>query len=410
LPDGSLRWVMGKGEVLCDEFRRPARMLGVNVDITESKRAEEALRRSEERFAKAFRSSPMAMIISRKADGRIIEVNEKWETVFGFGREAAVGRTVLGLKIYCDDHDREKLLSLAEANEGVRDMELVLCTRTGELRQTVVATEVVQMGEEPCFITIIRDITEQRQAELEAREQRQQLAHLTRVAILGELSGALAHELNQPLTAILCNAQAADRLLGKEPPDLAEVREIIRDIIAEDKRAGEVVNRLRAWFRKGDGQYQALDINEVTREVLSLARSELVIHDVGVITRLASRLPLVHGDRVQLQQVLLNLVINASEAMSANRREDRKLTVVTTRQGESRVQLSLSDHGTGISADKLDRVFDPFFTTKPNGLGLGLSICRSMVAAHGGQLWAENNPNGGATFHLALPVRVGQNS
>jgi signal transduction histidine kinase len=251
-----------------------------------------------------------------------------------------------------------------------------------------------------------KDLVAQQRAELEAKEQRLQLTHLTRVALLGQLSGALAHELNQPLTAILSNAQAAQRFLAADRIDPEELREILGDIVAADQRAGEVIRRLRALFKKGETQFQLLDTNDVVREALDLAHGDLVTRNIEVTTDLAPRLPSVTADRVQMQQVLLNLLINASEAMSANAPDERTLTVRTQALGGG-VQVSVADCGPGIPEDRELRLFEPFFTTKPQGLGLGLSISRSIVTAHGGRLWSTNNPFGGATFHVALPNEPG---
>ena len=251
-----------------------------------------------------------------------------------------------------------------------------------------------------------RDLAAQRRAELEAKEQRLQLTHLTRVALLGQLSGALAHELNQPLTAILSNAQAAQHFLAADRIDPDELREILGDIVAADQRAGQVIRRLRALFKKGETQFQLLDTNDVVREALDLAHGDLVTRNIEVTTDLAPRLNSVTADRVQMQQVLLNLLINASEAMSANAPDERTLTVRTRALGGG-VQISVADCGPGIPEDRQPRLFEPFFTTKPQGLGLGLSISRSIVTAHGGRLWSTNNPFGGATFHVALPNEPG---
>ena len=247
------------------------------------------------------------------------------------------------------------------------------------------------------------DITARKQAELDSREQRSELAHLTRVATLGELSGALAHELSQPLTAILSNAQAAQRLLARDQPDLREIGSILADIADDDRRAAEVIQRLRSMLRKDEQQFTPLDLNWLIREVLLLERSDLITRQVAVAVELSPDLPQVYGDRVQLQQVVLNLVLNASEAMTTTAIGERRLVLVTARDQEG-CQLDVVDQGCGIPADALERVFEPFFTTKRQGLGLGLSICRSIVEAHGGRLWASNNEENGATFHLALPA------
>jgi C4-dicarboxylate-specific signal transduction histidine kinase len=258
------------------------------------------------------------------------------------------------------------------------------------------------MSGEPCIITFIRDLTEQRRAQAEAQEQRMEVAHLSRVAMLGELSGALAHELNQPLTAILANARAAQRLLRLSSPDLAELRDILEDIADDDRRAGEVIQRLRAFLRKGDMQPGHLDLNAVVTEVLALVHSDLIQRRVTVDARLATALPTVFADRVQLQQVLLNLLLNACDAMTADSSGEKRVTIQTAETATGGVELSVADQGTGIAPDEMERVFEPFVTSKPHGLGLGLAICRSIVTAHGGRLWAENNEEGGATFNLVL--------
>jgi C4-dicarboxylate-specific signal transduction histidine kinase len=252
-----------------------------------------------------------------------------------------------------------------------------------------------------------RDITELKRAKREARDRSREVTHLTRVASLGELSGALAHELNQPLTAILSNAQAAQRILAKKVIDLPEVREILNDIVVDDNRASEVIRRLRVLFKKGEAQLQPTDVNEVTMEVLGLAHSELVTHQVTGSYQLTPGLPPVQADRVQLQQVLLNLVVNACEAMGGTDPTARTLGVSTILRNNGIVNIEVTDRGSGVPRDAMDRLFEPFYTTKENGLGLGLSISRSIVASHGGRLWARNNADRGATFVVELPRGVG---
>src|SRR6185295_5619739 len=199
--------------------------------------------------------------------------------------------------------------------------------------------------------------------------------------------------------------QAAQRFLTHEPVDLAEVSEILKDIVDDDRRAGAVIRRWRTLLRKGETQLHPLDLNEVTNDVLRLAHSELIGHRVTVTTRLTQGLPVVLGDRVGLQQVLLNLIVNACDAMKHNEPDRRHLTVSTERDGTDAVQVGIADRGDGIPADRIERVFEPFFTTKENGLGLGLAICRSIVAAHGGRLWVDNNADRGATFFFALSAQ-----
>jgi C4-dicarboxylate-specific signal transduction histidine kinase len=222
--------------------------------------------------------------------------------------------------------------------------------------------------------------------------------------MLGELSGSLAHELNQPLTAILSNAQAAQRFLAQTPPRVDQLADILSDIVKSDHRARSVIQRLRAMLRKEPAQHQTLDINDVVEESLRLMRSDLLNRDVVVGTDLAEALPAVSGERNQLQQVLLNFMMNGCDAMQA-RQTDRRLLVRTQRNAQGHIEISVADRGTGIAEADLERIFEPFVSTKSQGLGLGLAICRSIVEAHGGRLWASNNADAGATLHCELPPK-----
>ena len=248
------------------------------------------------------------------------------------------------------------------------------------------------------------DITERKLAELEAARHRNEMAHLSRVTTVGELSGSLAHELNRPLGAILSNAQAAQRMLANGGVDVAEFREILNDIVSEDKRAAEVIRRLRLWLQKGEVQQHSLRINKVVRDVLKLIRTDLISQNVSVDTELARNLPTVTGDPVQLQQVLVNLVVNACDAMADCDTPERRLRIRTgIENGGDAVIVSVTDCGGGIPAEEMEQIFEPFFTTKAKGMGLGLSVCRTIIAAHRGKLWATNNAERGATFHFTLP-------
>jgi signal transduction histidine kinase len=248
-------------------------------------------------------------------------------------------------------------------------------------------------------------LEERARAERESYEQRLQLTHLSRVAMFGEMSGGLAHELNQPLTAILSNAQAAQHFIAARTIDPQELSEILGDIIAANRHASEVIQRLRAMFRREEARFQALDANQLVREALSLARGDLATRGVEVVPQLAEGLPPIEGDRVQLEQVMLNLIMNAAEAMAAAPGEGRGLTIRTMRLGDGAVQVSFIDRGPGFPPELYEKLFEPFYTTKAQGLGLGLSISRSIVLAHGGRLWGAATPGRGASFHIALPPR-----
>jgi signal transduction histidine kinase/ABC-type uncharacterized transport system substrate-binding protein len=243
-----------------------------------------------------------------------------------------------------------------------------------------------------------------KQSELEAQELRNDLAHAGRVATIGELTASLAHELNQPLTAILSNAQAGQRVLETAPVDLEEVGEILRDIVEDDKRAGEVIRRLRSLLTKGDPQMRALDLNEALGEVARLVSGDAVVRGVSIRLELADGLPPVLGDRVQLQQVALNLVLNGMDAMRESGTRDRILVLRTVTAGAKTVRVEVRDSGMGINEGDMAKIFKAFYTTKPDGMGIGLAITRSIVDAHSGHLEARNNPEGGATVSFTLPI------
>jgi signal transduction histidine kinase len=253
---------------------------------------------------------------------------------------------------------------------------------------------------------LIAILIEQRNAvERSLQQEHSRLAQLSRIAVLGELSGSLAHELRQPLTAILANTQAAQRLVTHDPVDVAELRDILGEIAADDRRATSIIDRLRDLFQRGEFKRQQIEISALARDALELAHLELRSRVVHVRTELADDLPPIVGDRVQLQQLLLNLIGNACSAMSHNRVGDRVLIVRTQMAAPESVHLTVSDSGPGILHAHLPRIFDAFFTTRPDGIGLGLTVCRTIVIAHRGRLWAENNADRGASFHVVLPLR-----
>jgi PAS domain S-box-containing protein len=249
-----------------------------------------------------------------------------------------------------------------------------------------------------------RDITARKQAELDAQRHRAELTHVSRIATLGELSASLAHELNQPLTAILSNAQAARRFLSGDMADPDEVNEILNDIINDDRRAADIIKRLRALMRKKDLEFISLDLNEAVREVSKLVYREAFSKDVVLVLDLADGLPHVRGDAIHLEQVVLNLILNGTEAMAELDRQSRQLRILTAKHNENAVRISVRDQGTGIDQAHIASIFEAFFTTKPEGMGMGLSICRSIIEAHGGRLWAENNPDQGATVSFTIPA------
>jgi C4-dicarboxylate-specific signal transduction histidine kinase len=246
------------------------------------------------------------------------------------------------------------------------------------------------------------DVTEKKEAEEKAQRFQEELAHVSRVSILGELAGSLAHELSQPLTAVVSSAEAAQRMMNGDYRNDEELRDTLKDVVVEGRRAGEIIAGMRAMLNKAPGQMEAQDVNVAVREVLEMVHSDLVNRRVAPVLRLGSQLPPVLAQGVQLRQVLLNLVMNACDAMSDVTACQRLLTIETKRSNGEEVEVLVADNGPGFSQEILEHLFEPFHTTKPNGLGLGLAICRSIIEAHGGQLVAGNTNGRGATLRLTL--------
>jgi C4-dicarboxylate-specific signal transduction histidine kinase len=260
-------------------------------------------------------------------------------------------------------------------------------------------------------VSFVLDLTERKRAEAEARdserryrEMQMEVAHANRVSTMGQLTASIAHEVKQPITAALANAQAAQLWLNRQPPDLQEVRQALDRIVKNAIRAGDVIGRIRELVEKAPPRKGNVDINEAIREMIELTRGEAVRTGVSVLVRLADDLPLIPGDRVQLQQVILNLIMNAVEAMSGVAETPREL-LITTGLAESGVLVSVRDSGPGLAPATLEHLFEAFYTTKPTGLGMGLSICRSIVEAHGGRLWAQANEPRGAVFQFFTPTQ-----
>jgi len=322
----------------------------------------------------------------------------------GFGLEERLDSARFMSVVHAKDREGlRRVLEAALARRGEFDHEYRIVPPGGEVRWIALHGAA---GPDPAdgrlrVQGVSIDVSARKQAEEEARRRQNELAHLSRVTMLGELSGSLAHELNQPLTAILSNAQAAQRFLEKGEFD--EIRDILADIVDEDRHAGEVIRRLRLLLRKGEVQFEPIEPAALVDDVVKLMRSDLVAHGVRMTTEIPGALPHVRGDRVQVQQVLVNLVSNACDAMSSREAEERLLTLSIHPDGPA-VRVSVADAGCGLAAEEVERIFEPFVTTKSLGMGLGLTVCRTIVSAHGGRLWASNNDGPGATFHFTLPV------
>ena len=375
-------------------------------EIVERKRVEEALRGSEKKYRTltdnlsvgVFRSTP-------GPKGNYIEVNSAYMRMFGFDNKETL-LSLYAYDLYQNPEDRDSFSNKMLKDGGVKNEEIMFKRRDGTpFSGSVTAVAVKNSdGNVSHYDGILEDVTELRQAKKEARKRREEIAHLARVATMGELSASLAHELNQPLTAILSNAQAALRFMAGDRADLDEIRDILDDIVADDRRAGKVIQRLRSLFRKGELIKVSVDINNLIQEVVSLIHTETMIRNVSIETTLDRSLSPVLGDKIHLQQVIINFILNASDAMTDIDEGQRKIIISTSKADEKMVKVGVHDCGIGFDEDNMDHIIEPFFTTKPEGMGMGLSINQTIINAHLGRMWAVNNPDRGATFFFTLPI------
>jgi|GEM_PF-625541 len=403
--DGQIRWLRARGRTAFSDGGRPISQYGIVQDITERKHAEIALRLSEERFRQVA-ETVSDFVWEVDAQGLYTYTSPSVQKILGYTPDEMVGKMHF-YDLFVPDV-REQLKTAAfeafEARQRFHAFPNGNLRKCGEVvyLETSGVPVVDEAGRLLGYRGADTDITDRCRAEMEAQHLRQELTFFSRVATLAELTASIAHELNQPLAAILANAQAALRLMQHKPTDMTELREILLDIVADDERAAEVIRSMRSMLKGGDSKRQMLSLSALIRDVMPLVRNEALIKDVSIVLDFGSPMPPVEANRIQLQQVIVNLIVNAFEAMETS--EHPRELVLRIRQGDGEIVVDVEDSGSGIPEDKLDSIFQPFFTTKTSGLGMGLPLSRSIMSAHNGRLWAENNPDGGATFHLALPA------
>jgi PAS domain S-box-containing protein len=408
--DGQYRWHMIHGVPLRNTSGNIVKWYGAAADIEERKRVEEALRRSEAYLAEAQRLSHTGSWAIDYANTKILHSSAEHHRLFGFD---PTGGTPpwrdWWLRVHPDDRAMtDEIIGGSYREHTDFELDYRICRPDGTIKYLHVVGHPVlsTAGDVIEFVGTSIDMTERRQAEESRQDAQNKLAHANRVTTMGQLTASIAHEIKQPMTAARTSAGAALRWLDRTPPDLAEVREALAGIVGDADRAGEIVERIHALVKKVPPRKDRLDMNEAILEVITLTRSEIMRNGVSLQTDLASGLPSVHGDRIQLQQVVLNLILNAVEAMGAQRDGTRELMIATGEDGATGVIVTVRDSGPGLGPEGLERLFDAFYSTKPGGMGMGLAICRSIIDIHGGKIIAAANVPSGAVFCFTLPRLV----
>jgi C4-dicarboxylate-specific signal transduction histidine kinase len=376
------------------------------LDLSQQKQARDNLRRSEAFLAEAQRLAHIGSFSWRVATDEI-KWSEQLYRIYEFEIDVPVTPELIRSRIHPGDASLiEKMIE--QARNGCHDFEwqyrLLMPDHSVKYLHAVAHATWDQDGQLE-YVAAVQDVTARRLAE-EARDKAQsELAHITRVVTLGTMTASIAHELNQPLAGIVTNASTCQRMLGSVPPNIDGALETSRRTIRDANRASEVIARLRALFSKKGTALESMDLNEATREVIALSKAELMRNKVSVRAELAKDLPPLTGDRVQLQQVILNLLRNAAEAMGNVHDRPRELLITTRSDRQDHVSLSVKDVGVGFEPQAADRLFERFYTTKEDGMGIGLSVSKSIIESHRGRFWAETNDGPGATFSFSIPCR-----
>jgi PAS domain S-box-containing protein len=412
LPDGTIKYLHTTGHPILNESGDLAEFVGTAIDVTAAKQSEEALRRSESYLTEAQRLSHTGSWAGAPGAGEIRYWSEECHRVLGFDPHGGQPRfETFFQRIHPDDQART-VEQLESASREKREFEFDyrIVHPGGGIRdiQTVGHPVFSPSGDLVEFVGTVMDITERKRAEEERERLRQvqaDLAHLSRVTTMSELTASLAHEIRQPISAAITNAKTCLRWLGRDEPDLVEGREAAARIVKDATRAADIISRISLLFKKGALQRELVDVNEVIREMIVLLRSEADRYLISIRIQLAEDLPTVMADRVQLQQVFMNLMLNGIDAMKGTTGEG-ELTI-KSEPDDGQLLISVSDTGVGLSREQADQIFKAFFTTKDNGTGMGLPISRSIIESHGGRLWATGVPGSGATFQFTLPATVG---
>ena len=415
--DGVYRWFLSRVCPLVDRSGRVLGWYGSDTDIHDRKEAEEKLRQSEAHLQEAQTLGRIGSWAFHVAAGTVSASSELLRI---FGRDPGdqqLAKEMLGdvrshpiflASIHPEDRPFvEEFANKIQNEKKAQELEYRIVLPDGAVKYVYSAAHPVfdNFGNVVERIGTIMDVTERKRAEEALRQTQADLARVNRVTAMGELTASLAHEVNQPIAAAVTSANSCIRWLAADVPNLDKARASALRIVKDGTRAAEIINRIRLLFQKGTPQWQLVDVNEIIGEMIVLLRGEAMQYSISVRTELALDLPLVMGDRVQLQQVMMNLMTNSIDAMK-NVDGTRELAIKSQRTGSEPLLVSLSDTGVGLPPQQVEQIFDAFFTTKPHGTGMGLRICRSIAESHGGRLWAVNNSARGASFYLTLPAKV----
>jgi two-component system, LuxR family, sensor kinase FixL len=398
--DGEYRWVLDNGAPRYAADDTFLGYIGSCIDITERKEA-------QDRFRLVVEASPNGIVVVN-AHGHIVLVNACAEKLFGYGRKELIGQGIelLVPERFRGEHPahRASFHAAPAARAMGAGLELFARRKDGTEFPVEIGISPIQSPEGTLVLSVIVDVTARKQAEAEARQYREELAHLSRVAIMGEMAGSLAHELNQPLTGIVNNASAGRRFIAKGRADLPKLDGLFEAVAEDGRRAGGIIRGIRGMVRKGEQIRAPVSLNDVIAGVLRFVRSDALERHCVLVTEPDPELPLVEADLVQLQQVLLNLVVNAFEAMRETPAPERRVIIRSEGESNGRVRVGVRDFGTGLPAEESQRIFEQFFSTKREGMGMGLAIARSIIVSHGGELAAANAEGGGACVHFWLPA------
>ena len=407
LGGGTIKHVHSTAHLVKNKLGKIIEIIGAAADITDRVYAERALKRSEFYLAEAEKISHTGCWARNTTTGELFWSQEEWR-IFGLDpKKTELSYQVFLNLIHPDDRPSVQMISANAVRSGKPyDIPYRIIFNDGSIKHLHMVGNPVfeESGQVKEYIGVTTDVTDRKRTEAALQEAQSELARVARLTTMGEFAASIAHEFNQPLAAMVANGRAARRWLNRDVPDLVEAQEAITSAIKAADRASEVVTRIRALLRNDKPEFLAVDINSVIRDVLTLTNSTLQTRNVLVRTRLLADLPQIRGDRIGLQQVIMNLITNGTDAMSSITDRPRVLRIESQIEASGNVLVAVADVGTGFDPGIADRIFDPLFTTKPNGMGLGLSICRSIIEAHGGRLWASPGSPHGAVFQFTMPI------